>query len=194
MFEQHNEIYLKKETLYNSQGKRYSISSNRKVIGTIEETSTSKNIGNYFLKLLTLFSAVSLELRLLDHKDNKLGTITKEKGFNKDFLLYSEKGEHVATIKPSVKIKSPAFTVYDENGNNIIKVIGRYGATDFSVIDCRTEKQISTVKRRSLVYTTIKENLLNDDGYYIDNSAQESLTTFSLLAIGIMSDLYFFQN
>ncbi|UOR12842.1 hypothetical protein [Halobacillus amylolyticus] len=195
MFEKYNEIYLKKDTYLKSQGRIYSLTSTNKMIGTIEETlESTKNIVNQLLNLITLFSVTSLELNVMDNKAKVLGTIKKEKGFYKDFLLFSSNGEHMATIKPTIKIKSPLMNVIDVNENNLIKAVGVYGATDFSVIDCRTNKQISTIKRRSLVSTTIKENLLNDDGYYIDNTNQDSLTSFALIAMSLIVDIYFFHK
>lgn len=66
----------------------YAITSNQKMIGTIEETPTSsKNIGNHLLKLLSLSTVAGVELRVLDGKANVVGTIKKEKVFIKNFCL-----------------------------------------------------------------------------------------------------------
>lgn len=173
----------------------YAITSNQKMIGTIEETPTSsKNIGNHLLKLLSLSTVAGVELRVLDGKANVVGTIKKEKGFYKEFLLISSTNQLLATIKPTVRVKSPSITVIDGYGNTLIHAIGRNGATDFSVTDTRTNKHISTIRRRSLVYKTVKENLLNDDGYFIDHTNQENFITLCLLAIGITIDMNFFIN
>jgi hypothetical protein len=193
MFDQQKEIYLIKETL--SIRKRYSITSDKKVVGTVEETTESAgNLGNQLLKLISLYSAASLELTLLDEKENKLGVLRKGKGFYKDFLLYSEKDDYVATITAEVKVKAPKLTVYDVNGKKIIEAIGGYGATDFRIMDLTKDRQLSSIKRRSMVYSTVKENLLNDDGYFIDITTKESLLTFFFIVMGIMIDNYFFQN
>lgn len=193
MFDEYNTIYIKQDMRL--QGRKFSLLSDKKVIGTMEESlESTKDVGNQLLKLITLYHFTSLQLHVLDQEENVLGIIKKDKGYYKDFMLYSKEEEYLATIKPIVKVKSPMMTVIDANNEEIIKAIGGFGATDFSVIDCKTEKQISTIKRRSLIYETVKDNFLNDDGYYIENVEQNSLITLSLLAMGVILDLYFFNK
>jgi hypothetical protein len=91
-------------------------------------------------------------------------------------------------------VNSPRLTVYDVNGMKIIEATGGYGATDFQVIDQQEGRLVSTIKRRSMVYSTVKENLVNDDGYYIDCTAGEGVFIFYLIAMGIVVDYYFFQH
>ncbi|TXC92889.1 hypothetical protein FS935_01470 [Metabacillus litoralis] len=106
MFEQYNEIFLKKETLFKSQGRMYSLTFNNKIIGTIEESiESTKDMGNQLLKLITLYNVAGIKLNILDQKGNLIGTIIKEKGFYKDVKLLSKEEKHVATIKPTVKVK-----------------------------------------------------------------------------------------
>ncbi|OIU68569.1 hypothetical protein [Rossellomorea aquimaris] len=193
MFEQNNQIFLQKDTV--SIRKKYTISSDKKIIGTVEETmESSKNIGRQLLNLIGLNSAASIEMKLMDEKENTIGIIKKKPGFYKDFLLYSEHGDHLATITSEVKVNSPRLTVYDVNGMKIIEATGGYGATDFQVIDQQEGRLVSTIKRRSMVYSTVKENLINDDGYYIDCTAAEGVFNFYLIAMGIVVDYYFFQH
>jgi hypothetical protein len=193
MFEQHNQLFLQRETVSIKQ--KYIISTNKKIIGTVEETmESSKNIGRQLLKLVSLNSVASIELKLMNGKENTLGIIKKKHGFYKDFLLYSDHGGHVATITSEVKVNSPRLTVYDINGVKIIEAKGGYGAIDFKVMDHTKGRTISTIKRRSMIYTSVKENLLNDDGYFIDITAKEDFIIFSLIAVGVVVDYYFFQH
>jgi len=195
MFNEFSQIYLKKDVLLKSKGRMYSIHSSNKLIGTIEETlESTKNLRNQILKLFTLYSAASLELKILNKKANLIGTIKKERGFYKDFKLFSPSGNQIATIQPTVKMKSSTFAVKDVNGIIIYKAVGNYGTTDFSIIDCKTNKQISTIKRSSFDYSKIIENLQNNDGYLIDNINKEESLTLSLLAMCIMVDIYIFHN
>lgn len=196
MFEQDgDEIFLQKDSLLNSQGRIYSLRSNNKNIGSIEETSEStKDMGNQLLKLISLYNVAGINLNVLDKKAKIVGVINKEKGFYKDFKLYSNEKKHLATVKPIVKIKSPTMTVVSPMGEELIKASGGYGATDFSVINWKYNELSSTIKKRSLVYHTIKDNLVNNDGYYIDNKNQDSLTILALLAMSIIVDVYFFNN
>lgn len=133
-------------------------------------------------------------MKVFDEDGKVLGRIKKAKGFYNDFLLLSEDGKQLATIKPKLKLKSSSMSLIDIDGQEIIKAVGGYGATDFIITDCRSNKQISTLKRRSYIYKTVRENFLNDDGYYIDNTDLERTVTFSLLAMGVILDVYYFDS
>lgn len=192
MFDEHDTIFLQKDT-HLSMRKIYNIISNQQIIGTVEETKASANhVGNQLLGLVGLTSVVSYEFHMLDRGENLLGTLKKKKGFYNDFQLFSNKGKHVATIKSNVKVKNPSLTVVDQDGNSFMKALGGYGATDFTIINSNKEP-ISTIKRRSLVYETTRESIVHDDGYYIDITEQDSLVTSSLIAVGLVIDLYFFR-
>ena len=178
----------------------YSINANGKIIGTLQETkNSSKKTGNQLIKLFSLFFLTvpkriiieNLELELLDEEGELLGTLKKEIGFHKDLILYSKNREHIATVKSTVKIKSPSITVINANGNELLKAIGSYGATDFSVSDSITSKQVSSISKRSLVYQTIKENLFNNDVYHIEDRDLKEDITFALIAIVVAIDIYF---
>jgi hypothetical protein len=195
MFDQYNEIFLKKDTFFKSQGRMYTLTSNNKIIGTLEETiESTKDMGNQLLKLITLYNVAGITLRVLDNKENLIGVIKKEKGFYKEFKLFSKDNKHLATIEPIVKIKSPMMTVVSPNGDELIKAKGGYGSTDFLVIDRKTNKKFSAIKKRSLVYNGIKKSMVNHDGYYIDNTYQDCLPSLALMAMSIMVDMYFFNN
>jgi hypothetical protein len=86
------------------------------------------------------------------------------------------------------------MTVISPNGVELIKANGGCGATNFSVIDAKTNEQFSFIKKRSLVYNSIKENMVYHEGYYIDNSNQDCLPSLALMAMSIMVDMYFFNN
>lgn len=200
MFKEFSKFYLQKVESLKKQGLVYSINSNGKIIGTLQETNnSSKQIRNQLIKLISLFLLTipkriileNLDLELLDEEGIMLGTIKKEVGFYKDLILYSKNGEHIATVKSTVKVKSLSITVIDANGNNFIKAMGRYGATDFTVSDSSTSKQVSSIRKRSLVYETIKENLINNDVYHIENSYHKEELTLALIGIVVAIDIYF---
>lgn len=191
MFEEYGEIHMKRISSQN-HGNDYSLYSDESMIGTIKEISASSRIINRLSHLLLPLQAVELELQLLDAEAKLLGIIRKERGFHKELFLYSEEEEHIATLKHTGKIKSPKITVMDENGNNLMKADGNYGATDFSVVDSRINRQISYVKKRPFASGTIKERLQNSDVYYnIENNRRECPITFALITICVALDLYF---
>lgn len=194
MFDQ-NKIYLQKDSMLKSQGRKYSLTSNDKVIGRIKETLESKkNSGNQTFKFLGLYNAAGFDLTIVDNKENIIGIIKKEKGFYKNFKIFSRDKEFLAEIDSLVKIKSPQMKVISRDGEELILASGGYGATDFSIIDLKTKESFSSIKRRSLVYSSIKDNLVKHDGFYIDNSNGDSFRTLALLAMSIMVDIYFFNN
>jgi hypothetical protein len=195
LFDQHAEIILQRDTQFRDERKKYYLTANtKKVIGTIEETMTTyKNLGNRLLKLFSLYTVASLELKVMDTHENVLGVIKKEKGSYNDFLLYAKNGDQLATISADVKVKSPSITVKDADGNEVLKVIGENQSTSFQVYDCITDKQISSLKRKSISKRSVKDNLLKDiDVWSIDHSNKEDIVTLSLLAIGIILEIYFF--
>lgn len=194
MFEQFTSIFLQKKASFKTQ-KVYNITSGNNLIGTIEETSEStKNLGNTLLELIGLFNIVSLDMKVCDVEGEVFGRIKKAKGFYNDFQLFSADGKHLVTIKSNLKLNSSSMTVIDHQGQEIVKAIGGYGATDFIITDCQNDKEISSLKRRSYIYKSVKENLLNDDGYYIDNNELESTVLLSLLAMGVILDMYYFKS
>ncbi|UOQ46961.1 hypothetical protein MUN88_12765 [Gracilibacillus caseinilyticus] len=195
MFDQYDEISVQRDTRIQFRGRLYSIQTNQTIIGTIEETqSSAKNAGNQLLKLLSLHSVISLEFTVRDANKEVLGMVKKGKGFSYDLALYSTLGDQLATIKSEVKWKSPSMTVIDQNNNKILHAVGGYGGTDFKITDCSSNQPISSIRRRSFVYASIKENLLNDDAYFLYKTNLDFLTTLSLIAMTIAIDIYYFSN
>ena len=199
MFKEHKKIYIQQEESYKKSGLVYSIHSNGKVIGTLQETEKySKKVWNQFIKLFNLFFLApnlmvieKVELQLVDEEGKVLGTIEKGVGFNNDLILYTSSGEQLAVVKSNVKMKSPSMTVTDAKGNELLQAKSSYGAIDFLVCESVTSKHISSISKRSLVYETIKENFLNNDVYHIENSDLDEHITFSLIAMGVAIDIYF---
>ena len=200
MFKEHTKIYIQKEESIKKMGLVYSIHSNGKVIGTLQETKKySKKVGNQFVKLFSLFFLAApkrmivekVELQLVDEEGNVLGTIEKGIGFNNDLILYSSSGEQMAIVKSNVKMKSPSITVTDIKSNELLLAKSSYGATDFLVRESVTSKQVSLINKRSLVYETIKENFFSNDVYHIEISDLEERITFALIAMAVAIDIYF---
>ena len=194
MFDEYTQIYIQNSQSFKNRGLVYSINSNINQIGPVQETEESlENYGNRLIKLATSFisskiTPEKLHLEITDKEGMRMGSIRKEFGLEKDLLLFGQDGSHMLTVISTVKIKSPALTVLDGLGNECLNAAGTYGATDFIVSDSRG-KQVSSIKKRSLVYETMKENLLNNDVYHIDNSNHE--ITFGLIGIAVAIDLYF---
>lgn len=194
MFEQYDNLFLQKQPIL-KLGKRYYIFSNDQILGTIEESKdTIYDLKNQLLSLTSLSNLVSLVINVLDPIGNILGTIKKRRGYYNDFQCYLPDDEKPTIIKPELKIKSSKITVSDENGHELVVANSGYGATDFTVIDHQTTQVIATIKRRSKVYHTVKENLLHDDGYYITKQPLDPLLTLSLIAMVIIIDMYYFNH
>lgn len=193
MFERYTEIQTKRKSGLNFNRKIYSLSADKKEIGSLRETgASSTGIGNKLLKLTNLFNMAGMELDLFDTKKNRMGKIKKEKGMDKSLFLFSENGAHIATVKLKVKSKLPRVTVVDPEGNELARADGNYGATDFSITDSGTSKQVSYVKKRPLEDATFKEQLCCEDSYFnIHSRWQEESITFALIAMCVALDLYF---
>ena len=194
MFKKYEKIYLQKDAWRLG----YAIYSNGKVVGKVQETNNpSKKIGHGLIVLLSLLMSrykrhfiESLEFEVLDKNGNRLGIIEKGIGFHKDLILYAETGEHLATIKSSIKLNSPTLMAIDPEGNNLIKAKGNYSATDFSVNSSITDKKISTIKKHSLVYKTVKETLFKNDVYHIENNNPKEEVILALIGMAVALDIY----
>ena len=196
----YSKFYLQKVESLNKQGLVYSINSDGKTIGELQESqNSSKKAGNRMIKLASLILLAipdriiveSLEIDLLDEEGKIVGSIKKEIGFYKDFILYTKNGEHIATVKSISKAKSPSIKVIDANGNELLTGIGSYDALDFTVRDSSTNELVTSIKKRSLFYETIKENLFNNDVYHIENSKHKDNIIFALIGIVVAIDIHF---
>ena len=200
MIKGYSKIYLQKVESLNKQGLVYSINAGGKTVGKLQESKkSSKKAGNQMIKLASLLLLAipqriiveNLEIDLLNEEGEIVGYIKKEIGFYKDLTLYTKNGEHIATVKSISKSKSPSIKVIDANGNELLTAIGSYDALDFKVSDISTNKQVTSIKKRSLFYETIKENLFNNDVYHIENSDHKEEVIFELIGIVIAIDIHF---
>ena len=200
MIKGYSKIYLQKVESLNKQGLVYSINTVGKTIGKLQESKkSSKKVDNQILKLASLLLLAipqriiveNLEIDILDEEGKIVGYIKKEIGFYKDLILHTKNGEHIATVKSTSKSKSPSIKVIDANGNDLLTAIGSYDALDFTVRDCSTNKMVTSIKKRSLFYETIKENLFNNDVYHITNSDHKEEVIFELIGIVVAIDIHF---
>ncbi|MGG1686000.1 hypothetical protein [Pseudalkalibacillus sp. NRS-1564] len=188
MLEYIEEIEIRKETDHTGKGLLYTVLSNKKGIGSIEEIP-SDSPWNWFLKVFTLRQAVSRELHL--HLPNGPNTsIDKDRGYYKDIFLYSA-SELIGTIKSEVKVKSPKMTVVDTRGSTIMQALGKYGATDFSVYGVESVHRVGTIKKRSAVYQSMKDNLLNEDHYFLDVRHLSYEEKVVMIGMTLALDLYY---
>ena len=196
----YSKFYLQKVESLNKQGLVYSINTGDKTIGKLQESKiSSKKAGNRMIKLASLILLAipdriiveSLEIDLLDEEGKMVGYIKKEIGFYKDLTLYTKNGEHIATVKSTSKGKLPSIKVIDVNGNELLTAIGSYDAIDFTVSDSSTNELVTLIKKRSLFYETIKENLFNNDVYHIENSDYKEDVIFELIGIVVAIDIHF---
>ena len=94
-------------------------------------------------------------------------------------------------MKSTSKGKLPSIKVIDVNGNELLTAIGSYDAIDFTVSDSSTNELVTLIKKRSLFYETIKENLFNNDVYHIENSDYKEDVIFELIGIVVAIDIHF---
>lgn len=199
MLKEYTEFYVQKVESLKKPGLLYSINSNKKIIATLRQTKNSSNqTRNFLLKVFSLFFLApnriiieEVKLELVDEAGELLGTNKKGLGLHKDFEIYSKNGRHLGTLISKMKASSPSILVVDANGDDLIKGTGRYGATDFSVKSCSSNKQISTIRKHSLLYETIKEYFFNNDVYHVGNKDLDKDVTLSLIAMDVAIDLYY---
>lgn len=181
------------------QGFVYSIKNGDQLIGSIREmTSSREKVSNkliQFLRIFTPYSAnstvvESLDLKLLDKENNRLGIITKGAGFDKDLYLRTGEGEHIATVKLTTQLKSASISVTDQDGVPLLNTTDSPFSLNFTITDCSTNEHIATIKKRSLIYESIRENFLKNDVYHVSNNSNKSKVTYALIGMALAVDLY----
>lgn len=198
MLSESNNFYIQKSAGFRKHEKIYSIVSDQEEIGNLRKThesSIKQRVVSLFSPLLLSGTSVVIKgfvLELLDREDNLLGKIEKRVGLENDLSLYDRNDAHIATVQPTVKVKAPAIHLIDKKGKVLLHAKGRSGAADFTVANGKN-KQVSSIKKRSLIYPTVKENLLHHDVYHIDNSNREDIITFGLIGIATDDDSWFLQ-
>ena len=63
---------------------------------------------------------------------------------------------------------------------------------DFSIENKQTGKEISTIKKRSLVHSTIRKNLTDNDAFFIDNTQLDSNVFIKLISVVVALDIYYY--
>ena len=181
----------------------YSIVSDGQTIGKLRESKyPEKKAENILVKLVSLYFlsftgrmiVERIEMEVLDDKGILVGKIIKEMGFYKDLLLYSQNGIHIATVKTTAKGKAPTIKVADATGNGTLHAVGSFDAIDFTVSESSTSKGVSSIKKRSLIYDTVKENFSKHDVYHIENSCDENDILFELIGIAAAIDIHFHRG
>ena len=198
VIKRYSKCYIQKAA--NQRELVYSIVSDGQTIGELRESKyPEKKAGNMLVKLASLFFlsftgrmiVERLEMEVLDDKGILVGKVIKEMGFYKDLLLYSQNGEHIATVKTTVKGKAPTVKVTNTTGNDTLHAVGSFDAIDFIVSESSGSKGTSSIKKRSLVYDTVKENFSKHDVYHIENSWDKNDRLFELIGIAAAIDIHF---
>ncbi|UOQ86482.1 hypothetical protein [Gracilibacillus salinarum] len=74
----------------------------------------------------------------------------------------------------------------------MLHAIGGYGGTDFNITDCTSNQSVPSIRRRSIVYSSIKETLLNDDAYFLNKTNLDHFDTLTLIAMTIAVEICYF--
>lgn len=201
MLNTYKQFYIQKKDGIKYPGLHFNLNANETVIGTIQENEAyAKKAKNHFWKLISslLLNAPkrivieSLRLDILDIEDTLLGYIHKGVGLNKDLLVHNAAGEHIATVQSNVKMKAPSIQILNASGDSILHATSSYGATDFTITTA--SEFVATIKKRSLVYETIKDTLFNYDVYHVHQPNQDATLTLILIATTVAIDLHFFAG
>ncbi|MGP4070332.1 hypothetical protein [Halobacillus sp. B29] len=197
------EFYLQKDESYKSKGSMtYSIVSKEKEIGRVAETDKgSSSLGNNLLKILSsLFlniKGINLEafdLSLLDQDGYLIASIRKKAGFFADFNVYTKFGKHLATIQYSTRKNSPTISVIGPDGKDQFLAWIQSNLIDFSIEDKQTGEEFSTIQKRSLVHSTIRENLTSNDAFFVNNNQLNQNVNTKLISIVVALDMYYYMG
>ncbi|TFB22868.1 hypothetical protein E3U55_06415 [Filobacillus milosensis] len=192
MFDSTNEMFLQLNSSFKNPGRKYVILTNREEIGSIQNMKgTSINLGNILLNLIGWHSGISLNYELVNEQNELLGYLRKQMGIrSKDLHLFRADQSWVASVRTHAKLKDPSISVMGANDEELIKCEWRTSGIDYSLTDVKNNQPIGTIRKRSMVYESVKENLMNADGYYIP-VLNEAEKTLMMIGIGISIDLYY---
>ncbi|KAB8128273.1 hypothetical protein F9U64_16375 [Gracilibacillus oryzae] len=194
MFEQFDQLVLQREPSLKTFKKSYHIMADREIIGKLEEhDNTARDWFNHIILLTSMHHVPSILMELKDAENNVQAIIKKERGFNQSFQLFLKNGSLVATIEIKDGFHSPKIYIKNGNNNDWLEAAGRNGAIDFSVVTKEDNENVSSISRRSLIYEKVKDNLINDEGYFIDTKTHDPMTAVTLLSLAFIIDFHFFH-
>lgn len=173
MFSTYTHIQINQDAIVKSQSSQYSIRSDGKLIGRIEESiDTSRDWKNQLLNLINLHPVSSKKLIITNSKGKVVAHTIKNRGFSKDIQIYDEFGSNFATLQQELKMRSQTLLAMYPDESRFLKATGGNGSLDFTVIDEESETEISRIKKRSISNPNFKESLFSGDLYHVNNHKQ----------------------
>ncbi|KGP91329.1 hypothetical protein N780_08725 [Pontibacillus chungwhensis BH030062] len=170
-----------------SQSHQYSIRSDGKLIGMIEETiDTSGDWKNQLLNLIHLHSVGSKLLCITNPKAKVMAYISKKRGFNKKIDIFDAEWNKLSILQQELKMTSQKILAVSPDGDDFLIARGRNGSLDFFVKEKEaSELVLSSIKKRSVPNPTLKESLVLGDQYSITSNKQ--ITEMQQLIIIVMT-------
>ncbi|MCA1011790.1 hypothetical protein [Halobacillus halophilus] len=188
--ENYSVLYLKQENRFRSQSKNYRLASNEKVVGIIEEdTSSSRDTINRLLKSISLFAFTSVDLNIMTKKNELIGELKKQKGFSNTYT-YRSFDEEIYSIEAKAGLSDPktSLTIYSGD-EEIIKGKGDFSAYRFEFFD-NNNSLLMSVKKTTLP-SSLKNFFDSFDVYKIDIKDPLSPYYNLFIALGLIIDLNF---
>ncbi|MBA2176161.1 hypothetical protein H0266_14790 [Halobacillus locisalis] len=187
LFSTYSNLQIKQETIFKSQSRQYSVRTEGKLIGMIEETiDTSKDWKNQLLNFINLHSVGSKLLCITNPKAKVIAYINKKRGFNKNIDVFDAEGNKISTLQQEFKIRSQKILAMSPDGNDSLIAKGKNGSLDFLVKDNEeSELVVSSIKKRSIATPTLKESLVLGEQYSIKSHKQ--ITEMQQLIIIVMT-------
>ncbi|GEL77835.1 hypothetical protein [Tenuibacillus multivorans] len=182
----YGEIFLQR-----TGGGKYSILVNKEVVGCVRKIQDAPlHLQNILYLLFNYSIGRAMDVELVDEHDQVLGYIRKQSGIRaKDFHLFSENKKYLASIQYSFGVNKTSLKAVRPNGEIVLETTESGTALDFQVMDCEIDRPVASIRKRSLVYKSVKENMLNHDGYYI-TLIDDDVKSFMLIGIGLVMDFY----
>ncbi|ASF38960.1 hypothetical protein CEH05_07485 [Halobacillus halophilus] len=187
LFSTYSNLQIKQESIIKSQSHQYSVRTDGKLIGMIEETvDTSRDWKNQLLNLINLHSVGSKLLCITNPKAKVVAYINKKRGFNKNIDVLDAEGNKVSTLQQELKFKSQRLLAVSPDGDDFLIAKGKNGSLDFLVKENEeSELVVSRIKKRSIPNPTLKESLLLGEQYSINSNKQ--ITEMQQLIIIVMT-------
>ena len=176
-----------------TQSKHYSVLEDQTPLYQFEETvESSTHWKNKGIQLLSLYSLQSLYLDVINSTGRVEGKAIRERGPGKDFNLYDNNYKLLATVTSTFKVSSQTIEARTPEGSTLFYGVGDNGAEDFTYRD-DYDKELATVKKRSLIPTSVSDALVTSDVYRVILSDPSSTQLLAILCATIMVHVEYHQ-
>ncbi|RPF53330.1 hypothetical protein [Aquisalibacillus elongatus] len=162
MFSTNSEVFIQPVGI-----NKHNILNGKEPIGEIRKRSDAPvHIQNTIYALISLHTCKAVDVEIVDHEKGVVGYIRKSSGLRaKKFHLFKGDQTYVGSVESGLSVKN--IKTLDKNEQPLYKLEVSSSGIDYNILEFESNQGVASIRKRSIVYESIKDNLYNADGYYI---------------------------